>query len=156
MIELLNKWITGVTVISLMIALAETLVIQEGVRQVLRLAGGILLTVALLSPILRLSTDWDGFGSDVLPSVSALEEEYTAMQQSQLAGVIAEETAAYISDKADEMGLNCTAEVEVEQGEGGIWLPSGAEMSIPYHEQLEQWLESELDIPPEHQKWQEE
>ena len=52
MIELLNRWIIGAAVVSLAVAVAETLVAQEGIRQVLRLAGGILLVVALLNPAL--------------------------------------------------------------------------------------------------------
>ena len=157
MIELLNRWIIGAAVVSLAVAVAETLVAQEGIRQVLRLAGGILLVVALLNPVLGLGeTEMGDLLEDGRQSVQELEEAYGAMRQEQLAAVIAEETAAYISDKAEEMGLSCEVEVEVEEGEDGLALPSVVRVEAPYQEELSRWLESQLDIPAEQQIWQEE
>ena len=75
MIELLNRWIIGAAVVSLAVAVAETLVAQEGIRQVLRLAGGILLVVALLNPVLGLGeTEMGDLLEDGRQSVQELEE----------------------------------------------------------------------------------
>ena len=157
MIALLNRWIIGAAVVSLAVAVAETMVTQEGMRQVLRLAGGILLLVALLNPVLHLDEeDMGALLEDSRQSVQELEETYGALRQEQLAAVIAEETAAYISDKTEEMGLSCEVEVEVKEKEDGMLLPGRVRVNIPYHEELSRWLESQLDIPAEQQIWQEE
>ena len=155
MMDVLNRWILGVTVISLALALAETLVTQEGIRQVLRLAGGVLLLAALLNPVLQLRQEGIGPLSEG-QSAQELEQDYAALRQEQLAAVIAEETEAYISDKAAELGLACEVEVEVEEGEDGLPLPVAVGISIPRHEELSRWLETQLNIPAERQIWQEE
>ena len=155
MTEALSRWILGVAAVSLLLSAAETLVVQEGQRRVLRLAGGLVLLAALLGPVSGLLA-WApelpaGYGGEL----AALREEYAARQEAELSAVIAEETAAYISDKARELGLSCEAEVELRTGEDGVALPWSVRLNVPYHEELSGWLSDRLEIPAQRQQWQE-
>ena len=153
----LKTWIIGITVASMLLGAADTMVTQRGIRRVLRLAGGILLIAVLLGPLSELAGEDPGFSVPALSQEAReLEEQFAQEQQTALAGIIEEEVAAYISDKAEEMGLSCEVEVEVEEGEDGLALPSVVRVEAPYQEELSRWLESQLDIPAEQQIWQEE
>ena len=70
--------------------------------------------------------------------------------------IIAEKTAAYIWDKADELGLSCTVEVTVAVGESGIPLPDTAVITGPYSGELAALIQEEVGIPAEKQIWREE
>lgn len=148
-------WLLGVTVTSFLLSLAETLVTQEGVRRVLRLSGGMLLILVMVRPLLGLVGEVPAFSfSQYAEEAAALEENFEQRQEETLSALIAEETAAYISDKAEEMGISCGVTVAVGV-EDGVPLPKAVEMTIPYHAGLSQWLERELKIGEEKQVWQE-
>ena len=57
MMEVLRTWLFGLTAVSLLLALAEALVSQEGIRRVLRLAGGVLMIVVLLQPVVQIDLE---------------------------------------------------------------------------------------------------
>lgn len=155
MMDLLRMWLIGVTVISLLLSLAETLVTQEGVRRVLRLAGGVLIILTMARPLLRWAGEIPAISlAQYAQETAALEENFAAEQEEMLSALIAEEVGAYISDKAEELGLSCTAAVEVAV-EGGVPLPRAAVLSIPYCEELSIWMARELKIERECQTWQE-
>ena len=157
MIETLQTWLIGVTVTAFLLALSETMVSQEGVKRVLRLAGGVLLIIVMVRPLLWLSMEEIGLSMEAYEqNVETLTENFTAQQQEDLSAIIAEEITAYIWDKTQSMGLTCEVAVEMEIGEEGIPLPSTVALSMPYQEELSEWLESEIGIPPERQVWQEE
>ena len=73
----------------------------------------------------------------------------------ELAAIIAGRTAAYISDKADALGLEVSVRVETEPGEEGTPLPVSAELEGPYSQDLADWIAGELGIPAERQVWHE-
>lgn len=155
MIDAVRMWLLGVTVTSFLLSLAETLVTQEGVRRVLRLSGGVLLILVMVRPLLGLVGEVPAFSfSQYAEEAAALEENFEQRQEETLSALIAEETAAYISDKAEEMGISCGVTVAVGV-EDGVPLPKAVEMTIPYHAGLSQWLERELKIGEEKQVWQE-
>lgn len=153
--DAVRMWLLGVTVTSFLLSLAETLVTQEGVRRVLRLSGGMLLILVMVRPLLGLVGEVPAFSfSQYAEEAAALEENFEQRQEETLSALIAEETAAYISDKAEEMGISCGVTVAVGV-EDGVPLPKAVEMTIPYHAGLSQWLERELKIGEEKQVWQE-
>ena len=86
---------------------------------------------------------------DVVDS-AALREVYTEEYRRQMAEVIAKEMAAYIEDKAKQLGLAGTVTVEVEAGEAPQL--KAVHLAMPYHEELSGWL---TDIGLTTQYWQE-
>ena len=154
MMDAVRMWLLGVTVTSFLLSLAETLVTQEG-RRVLRLSGGVLLILVMVRPLLGLVGEVPAFSfSQYAEETAALEENFEKRQEETLSALIAEEAAAYISDKAEELGAPCGVTVAVGV-EDGVPLPKAVEMTIPYHAGLSQWLERELKIGEENQVWQE-
>ena len=155
MMDAVRMWLLGVSVTSFLLSLAETLVTQEGVRRVLRLSGGVLLILVMVRPLLGLVGEVPAFSfSQYAEETAALEESFEKRQEETFSALIAEEAAAYISDKAEELGVPCGVTVAVGV-EDGVPLPKAVEMTIPYHAGLSQWLERELKIGEENQVWQE-
>ena len=143
-----RQWLLGIVAAALAAALADCLISQASVRRLARLAGGVLMALALLRPLGALAgiplslEDWRG-------RREALTEQYQAAQNETLTAIIEEETAAYIVDKAAELGLE--TQVRVQAGAQGasleVWF------TIPRAEALAQWLEEALGIPAEAQHW---
>jgi len=153
--DALRMWLLGVTAASFLLSLAETLVRQEGVRRVLRLAGGILMLLVMVRPLLRLGGEVPAFSfSQYAEEAAAMTENFSEKQAEELSALIAEETAAYISDKAEQLGVPCTVTVEVTLVDG-VPLPEAAVLSIPYNGELSRWLSQELKIGEECQTWRE-
>ena len=154
--DVLRTWLLGLTVSSMALALAESLVVQEGMRRVLRLAGGVLLVIVVVSPLMEVDlTDWDFSFSDYSRQIADLEAEYSGRQQAQLTESIEAELATYIWDKARQMGLTVEAEVTVAVLEDGTVEPREATVTGPYSEALSDLIAADLGIPREKQNWQE-
>ena len=95
MIELLRTWLFGLTAVSVLLSLAETLVSQEGIRRVLRLAGGVLMILILLQPLTRIDpSELEISLDDYRQEASDLRESYARQQQEELAAGIAAELDA--------------------------------------------------------------
>ena len=156
MMELLRTWLFGLTAVSALLAMAETLVTQDGIRRVLRLAGGVLMIVVLLQPLARIDLSEVELSLDALrQEAETLEEEYARQQEAALEAGIEEELASYIWDKARALGLECRASVTVETGADGVPMPRSVTVTGDYSEELSGIIASDLGIPREDQNWQE-
>ena len=157
MIAGVRSWLTSITAVTLMLTVVQTLVPEGTLRKITGFTGGLLLLAALLQPVLR--TDLGGLRLDLSGYGGAIEERwaelYTAGKE-ELAAIIAERTAAYISDKADALGLEVAARVETEPGaDGEAPLPASVDLTGPYSRELADWIAVELGIPAERQVWHE-
>lgn len=156
MIALLRSWLFGLTALSALLALAEGLVTQEGIRRVLRLTGGVLMILVLLRPVVHMDLENLHFSLDALrQEAETLEEEYTRQQAEQLSAGIEEELASYIWDKAQALGLDCQVSVTVETGADGVPAPRSVDITGEYSEALSEIIEKDLGVPREQQNWQE-
>ena len=122
----------AVIAVSLLCAVADALMPPGAVRRVGKLVCGLVLLGAVLSPIAGLDVEggqrWlEGY----LDSVQNREDELEKTVESQMKGIIEQEYAAYIVDKAAELGWNCTARVECRLSEDGLYLPVRAETAGP-------------------------
>ena len=119
-----------------------------------RLVSGLLLALAILRPLA--GGGWEGLelaaGSFNLQS-EAQAERYRKNQQEALSAIIAEKTEAYILDKANRLGLDCTVQVTVAAGESGIPLPVSAAIRGAYSPALAECMEEEVGIPAQEQIW---
>ena len=156
MMALLRTWLFGLTAVSALLALAESMVAQDSIRRVLRLAGGVLMIVVLLQPVARIDLSDVNLSLDAYrQEVADLEQSYARQQETQLAAGIEEELASYIEDKARQLGLDCQVSVTTAVGEDGIPLPRSITVTGAYSEALCQIIETDLGIPQENQNWQE-
>ena len=129
MIGAVRSWLTSIAAVTLMLTVVQTLV-PEG----------------------RLRLDFSGYEE----AIEARTAELDNAGKEELAAIIAGRTAAYISDKADALGLDVEARVETEPGaDGETPLPARAELRGPYSQDLADWIAGELGIPAERQVWHE-
>nr|WP_325204582.1 stage III sporulation protein AF [uncultured Oscillibacter sp.] len=158
MIGAVRSWLTSIAAVTLMLTVVQTLVPEGTLRKISGFTGGLLLLAALLQPVLktdlgRLRLDF----SDYREAVQERTAELDAAGKEELAAIIAKRTAAYISDKADALGLGkLTVRVETEPGaDGKTPVPAAAELTGPYSPALADWMAEELGIPAERQVWHE-
>ena len=156
MIAGVRAWLASIAAVTLILTVAQTLAPEGTIRKITGFTGGLLLLAALLQPALktdlgRLRLDF----SDYERAVRERTEELEAAGKEELEGLIARRAAAYISDKADALGLRVTARVETQPGPDGTPLPHGAELTGPYARELADWIAAELGIPAERQVWHE-
>ena len=153
--EGLRQWLLGIVFTAFAAGLARQLAPEGREQAAVRLAGGLLMLLAVLGPLA--GGDW---GDLALPAgafqASEVAEDYEAQRTAALGAVIAEKTAAYIWDKADALGVACTVEVMVAPGESGIPLPDTVILTGPYSETLAALIQEEVGIPADKQIWREE
>ena len=156
-----RSWLLGVTAAALVLALAEALAPEGAVKKVCRLAGGMALLLAAAGPVLdaldgsALTRGVEGWRDRSQRYEQELEEQN---EQLYLA-IIEEETAAYVMDKARELGFECAAEVTWSYDEQGVprpWEASARGTWTPEQRAgLERLLEEELGIPAQRQRYEE-
>ena len=156
MIGAVRSWLTSIAAVTLILTVVQTLVPEGTLKKITGFTGGLLLLAALLQPVLR--ADLEGLELDLSAyggAIEARQAELEAAGKEELAAIIAGRTAAYISDKADALGLEVSVRVETEPGEEGTPLPVSAELEGPYSQDLADWIAGELGIPAERQVWHE-
>lgn len=154
MIGAVRSWLTSIAAVTLLLTVVQTLVPEGTLRKISGFTGGLLLLAALLQPVLK--TDLGRLRLDFSDYEAAIEDrtaELDAAGKEELAAIIAGRTAAYISDKADALGLGSIA-VRVET-EGETPLPASVVLTGPYSQALADWIAAELGIPAERQVWHE-
>lgn len=153
MIGAVRSWLTSITAVAMMLTVVQPLVPEGTMRKITGFTGGLLLLAALLQPVLRgdpgrLCLDF----SDYRAAIEERAAELDAGGKEALRGIIAQRTAAYISDKADALGLAVTAQVETG---GETPVPVSVKLTGPYSQALADWIAAELGIPAERQVWYE-
>ena len=147
-----RQWLLGVVLTAFAGTLARQLAVGTKGQTLVRLTAGLLLTLAVLRPAASLR--WEA------PAERGLQKraedqaaDYRKNQREALAAVIEEKTAAYIWDKANELGLSCEVRVSAAAGESGIPLPDAVTITGRYSPALAACIEKEVGIPAEKQTW---
>lgn len=154
MVEILRGWLLGLVAAALILTVLRALMPKGSIRPVARVTAGLVLLLVLLRPLAGL-----GGGSlcvrydELEREITARIEDYQALHENELESIIADSTAAYISEQAAHLGLTCRAEVRCEVRDGTPQ-PASAAMDIPYDAQLAAAIADDLGIPAEKQSWQ--
>lgn len=154
--ELIRNWFIGMSCAAMVVAVAGSITPEGSLRRISRLAGGLLMMLAAISPVSRME---DRLLDRVLTEYQLTTEQYhdaLAEKNDQLYKTIIEEnTAAYILDKARALGILCRAEVTFAYDEKGNPYPDVVSLFGDWTEdqrgRLSTILESELGIPPQKQ-----
>ena len=154
MMGAVGRWLTAVISVSLLCAMAGALMPQGAVKQVGRLVCGLVLLAAILSPLRELDVDAGRRWLDsYLDSTGQWEAALKETVNRQMKTIIEEECAAYIVDKAAQLGLRCTLRVECRETEEGLYLPLRAEVCGPLSDSdqplLIRLIAEDLGIPEE-------
>lgn len=154
-------WLLGVTATALVVALAEALAPEGSVKKVCRLAGGLALLLAALSPLTGV------LGGDLTAGAAGGWRERTRRYEMELAeesgqmylAIIERETAAYVMDKAKEFGFECAVEVTCGYDEQAVPCPwevtARGSWTQEQRSRLERLLEEELGVPAQRQHYEE-
>ena len=160
MTEFVREWIVGITCAALIAAICDIL-IPEGVsRKTLKFAGGILLLLAAVLPILKidgvLSAD-NCTQTDM--HVDDRKEELIQQKDKLSKSVIEDSIEAYIEDKAMEIGIKCQIYVTAVKSTENYYIPESVVIIGDLtHEQvteLSSLLNSDLRIAPDKQTFKE-
>ena len=152
----LREWLTSLVAVSMLLSVAQTLVPEGSIRKITSFTGGLILLVVLLRPLLGADLSrLDLHLEDYERAIGQRQEELASAGEAELAGIIEERTAAYISDKADTLGLAVKVQVETKLAGDGVPVPWRAEIWGPRSPALATYMEEELGIPGERQVWHE-
>lgn len=154
----LRGWLLALVAASLICALADALMPKGAVKRVGRLVCGLVLASAILSPLAGLDVEsGQSWLERHLASVEFQRAELEEEVNSQMKVIIEQEYAAYIVDKAAQLGLTCSARVECVRSEEGLYLPVRTEVSGALGEgeraQLVQIIGEDLGVPEPEQRY---
>lgn len=160
MIEFVRQWLLGVVCTAMLLAIARGLAPEGNVKKVCRLAGGLALLLAAVGPVIRLD---EGLLSRTIAEYQTmsqsceqvLEEKSVLFYQT----IIEDTAAAYIVDKAEELGIFCQAEVTFSYDENGVpclWeVTAWGDWTQGQREALSHLLEDDLGVPVQRQHYKE-
>ena len=151
-----RAWLTAVVSVTLLLSVVQTLIPKGSLREIASFVGGLLLLAVLLRPLG--SVDLSAVSLDFAPYRQTVERRQTELEnegQKELMGLIEDELASYIWDKAADLGLTLRVQVTVEPDGSGVPVPVSVELTGPKSEALSRWLETELGVPAERQVWNE-
>ncbi len=128
--EWLRSWLLSITCAAMIAALADALCPDGFSKKLTRMAGGLLLLLAALGPIRHLDED---SLADALAKYRAQDSGYAqtmaGQEEEMIKSIIAQETAAYISDKAAALGIrDPQVRVECRMTEEGFAAPESVEV----------------------------
>ena len=154
MMEMLQGWLLGLTAAALAVSLLTAMLPKgETIRRIAGLAGGLILLLAVVQPLLRVRWEELTWRYETYQrEMDRQTEAYQAAYADSLSGDIADRTAAYISEKAAQLGLSCHPRVEVTW-RGGVPYPGSVTLDMAENRALSAILEEDLGIPPSEQHW---
>lgn len=152
--EAVRSWLASVVMVSMLIGVIKLLIPKGSVQKIASFTGGLILLLALLRPLMEIEL------TDLMPDIEVYRaemDEYQSVlakeEENRLKQRIAEQAAAYISDKAEAMGAEVSVRVKTAISSEGIPLPAEAEISGIYVPELAEYIERDLGIPAERQVW---
>ena len=129
---------------------------KNGCGSIIRIISGVFLTVAAIAPLIHIKfTHTQFFFDDILQEAESITQEGTLLAKDEKNAFIKEYAEAYILDKANEMGVEITADVVV--GSDEPMLPESVAIYgavSPYNKKvLVTLIKNDLGIPEENQEW---
>lgn len=161
MIELIKNWVISLAAAALISGVARSLAPQGKMRRVVSLVCGFLTVAVMLGPLREFDL---GRYAEFMVEFNSRTQAYGLDLENENArlvkAIIEEQSAAYILDKAIQLGIvNPKAAVETKHGEGDYPYPwsvtLGGEATAEQKELLGRYMEAELGIPAERQYWSE-
>lgn len=150
----LAQYILRVSAAAILTAVTQSFPLEGAMRGLVRLVGGVLMAMTLISPLLTLRMpDMDDWMVSFETGAEAAAASGEDMAREALHGIITERTEAYILDKAAALGA--ALEVQVRTDNAGI--PVGVTLrgncTWEAKLRLSEIIASELGIGKEAQQW---
>lgn len=159
MIELFQTMLTGVAAAALCGGAALALTKGSALREVIRLAGGLAVLLAVLQPLtgLRLP-DLSGAVRQAVQESAAQGTQYAQDNTQILAAAAVQSVCEYIAQRAHQLGVVCTVQAATYQDTEGRTLLNGLTLTAhrevqAVREKVENMIVSECGIPKELVTW---
>ena len=155
--ETLKNYLLAITAAAIICAIARSLCEEKTVSgSMIRLIAGIVMTVTVLSPVLKLKfDDLPDLSADFTAEAASAAAAGKEMAEAEFNAIIIRQTQAYILDKAAAFGAD--VEVEILMPADSSWQPDGVIISgsiSPYaKERLQKIIAEDIQIPKENQQW---
>ena len=155
MTAILGKWAVSLAGGAVLCAICLELSPEGQVKGVQKTLCGMVMALALLSPVLQF--DFDAYAAN-LAKYRIQAQEITgsadSLRQNFSKAYIEEQCQAYILDKARLSGAIVTGvKVETRWVGEGVWIPVSAEIQGEYHDTLAALIEGDLGISRDKQVW---
>ena len=118
MIEVFRQMLVGVTAAAILAGVSLQFVKEGPLHEAVRVAAGLMLTLALLLPFSRLPGARMAF-SEAVSGLQGAAARAAAENQRIAASSVGNAVAIYIEDRAADMGVKCTAAVCMGGDENG-------------------------------------
>ena len=152
----MRQWVMSVTAASLISAIAMALTPAGRVRQVTKLACGLLCALAVASPVLQLDIGSLAANMAVYEQRAQMITEQAEEETKMLDRTYIEEACgAYILTKAAEgsLAVDSAAVLARWDEDGLVWYPWSVTVDAPFDEGLSAVIEANLGIPRQRQSW---
>lgn len=159
MIELFQTMLVGVAAAALCGGAALALTKGNALREVIRLAGGLAVLLAVLQPLTGLRfPDLVGSIRQTVQSNAAQSAQYEQENEQVLTAAAVQSVADYIEQRAAQLGVECTAELASCPDADGRTVLTGLtltaqETAQTERETIERMIVSECGIPKELVTW---
>lgn len=153
--SIFRTWLFGIMAASMALAILYALVPKGAILTAAKCTGGLIMLLVVLHPLAALEPgELHMDYSDWVYTIQQQTDNYTAANQQEMERIIQRETAAYISEKAAELGLTCHPEVVCQLCDD-VPLPVEVTLDIPKNMALAEIICSELNIAECCQYWRE-
>ena len=152
MIELFREMLLGVAAAALCSGAAVLFARGKAMQEVLRLAAGLAVLLAVLQPLSQFRLP-NLFGKE--QQMPKTEQVHCGEMQRELANAAAQQVEVYVQARAEQMGIPCTANLQLVQAAEKT-LVTGVQLTCSRNTDtaaLSQMLVSECGIPKELQIW---
>ena len=155
MIDGIRDWLWGVMAAAICLTVISGWMPKGAIHSIGQICGGLVLLLVMVRPVLSLNIQaldlrFDDYHEEINQQVEAYRTEY----DEQLCQRIEKQTAAYISEKAAQMGVDCRVEVKVGKNADAVMLPQEVWLNTTENNTLSSWISKEIGIKPEQQHWE--
>lgn len=157
--EKFRTWLLGITAAAMVLALVDSLMPEGAVKRVGKLAGGLVLILVIIQPVLGL--DYQTLAAALMNYRFETEEYSNALEleNERLQKIIIEDrTGAYIQDRAVGLDIDCTVTVRCHAGDDGVFYPHSVlvqgDLTEDQIHTMTKVIEGEVAIPPENQQYE--
>lgn len=160
MMEVIRQWLVGVTCAAMVVAVADSLTPGGTVKKIGRLVGGLVLLLAVVKPLIGLDYSVLAMATATYQQAAGtLGEDLDKTNLDLMKTIIGEKTGAYILDKAEALGGQCTSvTVTCTMGEGDLPYPSAVRvvgnLTAAQRAALSRCIEADLAIPAAQQSFE--
>lgn len=158
--EWMKSWLLAITCAAVIAAVADALSPQGTPKKLVRVAGGLLMLLAVLGPVKKLeSADLADLLAKYQAQYSGYSEALAQANRDVMKDIIAEETSAYILDKAAALGVtDCTVTVTCRMTDEGFPVPETVTVrgrgSAQAWADLRRAITADFAIEPENQTFE--